>query len=229
MRSSGSTAVPWSPAGSRQRQTGGWTTGPPNSTPAPPTPGAPPTAPRRTGVSWTRTTRWPPTPTRSGSTTPRRPRSVRSTRSAAGKFYVDYATNQLYLGSNPTGQTVRASDLSKAISVRARRQALRGLRRRRFAPSVPDMGAVTIEKQTGEASPAMVFVGQLHDRPVAAVHRTSPSPTSPPPATACSACTPTTRTIQTATVAAPCQQHRALQQLPGVRRLQDHPDPRDSP
>jgi parallel beta-helix repeat protein len=74
-----------------------------------------------------------------------------------GEFYVDYATNRLYLGSNPAGRTVRASDLSKAISVRADGSVLQGFGVSRFAPSVPDMGAVTMEKPNGRVI-GMAFV-----------------------------------------------------------------------
>jgi parallel beta-helix repeat protein len=74
-----------------------------------------------------------------------------------GEFYVDYATNSLYLGSNPAGRTVRASDLSKAISVQADGSVLQGFGVSRFAPSVPDMGAVTMEKANGKVS-GMAFV-----------------------------------------------------------------------
>lgn len=63
-----------------------------------------------------------------------------------GNFFVDYTGDALYLGSNPAGHQVRASDLSKAISVRSEGSVLRGLGVARYAPSVPDMGAVTIEK-----------------------------------------------------------------------------------
>jgi parallel beta-helix repeat protein len=75
----------------------------------------------------------------------------------AGEFYVDYDTSALYLGSNPAGKTVRASDLSKAISVRADGSVLQGFGVSRFAPSVPDMGTVTIEKPNGKVAD-MVFV-----------------------------------------------------------------------
>lgn len=64
----------------------------------------------------------------------------------ANKFYVDYNTNRLYLGSNPAGKAVRASDLSTAIKMRAEGSVLRGFGISRFAPSVPDMGTVTVEK-----------------------------------------------------------------------------------
>ncbi|WP_298749745.1 right-handed parallel beta-helix repeat-containing protein [uncultured Serinicoccus sp.] len=65
---------------------------------------------------------------------------------SAGTFYVDYASDRLYLGSDPTGKSVRASAIGRAIEVRAPGSVLRGFGVRRFAPSVPDMGAVTVER-----------------------------------------------------------------------------------
>ena len=62
-----------------------------------------------------------------------------------GTFFHDQAANQLWLGSDPTGKGVRASDLSHALMVRSAGSVLRGIGVRRYAPSVPDMGAVTIE------------------------------------------------------------------------------------
>jgi len=63
-----------------------------------------------------------------------------------GTFYVDYATSSIYVGSNPTGKTVRSSDLVKALSIRSDGSTLRGIGVRRYAPSVPDMGAITLER-----------------------------------------------------------------------------------
>ena len=62
-----------------------------------------------------------------------------------GTFFVDEDGNDLYLGSDPTGRTVRASTLAKALSVRSAGTTLDGIGVRRFAPSVPHMGAVTVE------------------------------------------------------------------------------------
>lgn len=62
-----------------------------------------------------------------------------------GRFYVDEAADRLYLGSDPTGRQVRASDIAKGISIRAADTVIRGIGVRRFAPSVPHMGAVTVE------------------------------------------------------------------------------------
>ncbi len=64
----------------------------------------------------------------------------------AGTFFHDEAANQLWLGTNPTGKAVRASDLIRALMVRAEGSIVRGIGVRRYAPSVPDMGAVTIER-----------------------------------------------------------------------------------
>lgn len=64
----------------------------------------------------------------------------------AGAFYVDYASSRLYLGTNPTGKNVQASSLAQAINIRSNGSALKGLGVRRYAPSVPHMGAVTLER-----------------------------------------------------------------------------------
>lgn len=63
-----------------------------------------------------------------------------------GAFFVDYGANVLYLGTDPTGKLVRASDIAKAISLRADGSVLRGIGVRRYAPSVPHMGAITAER-----------------------------------------------------------------------------------
>lgn len=65
---------------------------------------------------------------------------------AAGSFYVDYASARLYLGTNPNGKSVRASTLAQAINVRSDNTTIRGIGIERYAPSVPHMGAVTLEK-----------------------------------------------------------------------------------
>ncbi|MGO4296748.1 right-handed parallel beta-helix repeat-containing protein [Glutamicibacter sp. MCAF14] len=63
-----------------------------------------------------------------------------------GAFYVDRANNKLHLGTDPSGKTVRASTLVKALSIRSGNSSVSGINVRKFAPSVPDMGAVTAEK-----------------------------------------------------------------------------------
>lgn len=62
----------------------------------------------------------------------------------AGTFFVDSDTHRLSLGSDPTGHEVRASDAVKAVTVLGAGSVIRGIGIRRFAPSVPDMGAVVV-------------------------------------------------------------------------------------
>jgi len=62
-----------------------------------------------------------------------------------GAFFVDEAADRLYLGSDPAGREVRASTIAKAISVRVEGTRIRGIGVRRYANSVPHMGAVTVE------------------------------------------------------------------------------------
>ena len=64
----------------------------------------------------------------------------------AGGFYLDEATSQLFVGSDPTSKEVRASVLQQALSVRAPGVVLRGIGIRRYAPSVWQMAAVVMEK-----------------------------------------------------------------------------------
>ncbi|MET0819335.1 MAG: right-handed parallel beta-helix repeat-containing protein [Aeromicrobium sp.] len=62
----------------------------------------------------------------------------------AGTFFVDYAAKKMYLGSDPTDKAVRASDLVLGLTLLSPNSALRGFGIRRFAPSVPDLGAVRL-------------------------------------------------------------------------------------
>ena len=61
-----------------------------------------------------------------------------------GTFYVDYGADRLYIGSNPNGKLVRASDTVKALTVAGAGSTVRGIGIRNYSPSVPDMGAVII-------------------------------------------------------------------------------------
>jgi len=63
----------------------------------------------------------------------------------AGTFFVDTAADRLYLGSDPGSQPVRSSDLVQALSVRGDGSTVRGIGIRRYAPSVPDLGAVVVQ------------------------------------------------------------------------------------
>lgn len=65
-----------------------------------------------------------------------------------GAFFVDYASDRLFLGSDPAGKQVRASSLAKAISVQSAGSAIKGIGVRRFSPSVPHMAAVTLESSS---------------------------------------------------------------------------------
>ncbi|MCI0159336.1 right-handed parallel beta-helix repeat-containing protein [Leifsonia shinshuensis] len=67
----------------------------------------------------------------------------------AGTFFYDTAAKTLVLGTDPSGAEVRASDLQKAITVGSAGFTLKGVGVRRYAPSVPDMGAVTDYQGTG--------------------------------------------------------------------------------
>ncbi len=64
----------------------------------------------------------------------------------AGSFYLDESSSRLYIGSDPTGKSVTASNLAQAMNVRASGVVVRGIGFRRFAPSVWHVGAVTLEK-----------------------------------------------------------------------------------
>ena len=63
-----------------------------------------------------------------------------------GRFYVDYGTNRLYVGTKPAGRDVRASTLIKAMSIQSPGVTVDGINVRGFAPSVPNMGAITVER-----------------------------------------------------------------------------------
>jgi len=63
-----------------------------------------------------------------------------------GSFFYDETANTLWLGTDPTGKEVRASDLNTAMRITSDSSILRGLGIRRYAPSVPDMGTVTVER-----------------------------------------------------------------------------------
>jgi hypothetical protein len=63
----------------------------------------------------------------------------------AGSFYLDESSSKLYVGSDPTGRTVAASNKAQAMNIRASGVVIRGIGIRRFAPSVWHVGAVTLE------------------------------------------------------------------------------------
>jgi len=63
----------------------------------------------------------------------------------AGKFFLDTATSKLYIGSDPTGRSVRGTTLAKAMSIRAAGTVVRGIGIRNYGPSIWHIGAVTVE------------------------------------------------------------------------------------
>ncbi|MFZ1287365.1 MAG: right-handed parallel beta-helix repeat-containing protein [Candidatus Phosphoribacter sp.] len=63
----------------------------------------------------------------------------------SGTFYLDEATSKLYIGSNPTGKTVAASTIIRALAIRAADTVIRGIGVRRYSPSVFHIGGVTLE------------------------------------------------------------------------------------
>jgi hypothetical protein len=62
-----------------------------------------------------------------------------------GRFYLNEATSQLYIGSDPGGG-VRASTIAQAMSARAGNVTLRGIGFRRYAPSVYMLAAIVLEQ-----------------------------------------------------------------------------------
>ena len=74
----------------------------------------------------------------------------------AGTFYLNEATSQLYIGSNPAGRLVEASTVAKALSVRAAGVTIRGIGIRRYAPSVFMVAAVTLESPSARVENVVV-------------------------------------------------------------------------
>ncbi|SIT49879.1 Putative sortase-sorted surface protein (fragment) [Paraburkholderia piptadeniae] len=61
-----------------------------------------------------------------------------------GSFFYDETGAKLYLGADPTGHVVRASDVQVAITDNSTGSTFQGFGVRRYAPSVPNMGAVQL-------------------------------------------------------------------------------------
>jgi hypothetical protein len=62
----------------------------------------------------------------------------------AGTFFVDDERDKLWVGSDPNGETVRAADTVKALTVSGPGSVVRGIGIHRYSPSVPDIGAVAV-------------------------------------------------------------------------------------
>ncbi len=63
---------------------------------------------------------------------------------SSGAFCIDYETKKIYLGDDPNGKEVRASNLSTAFSVVGKNTKILGIGFRRYATSVPEMGTVNV-------------------------------------------------------------------------------------
>lgn len=64
----------------------------------------------------------------------------------AGSFYYDESNNRLFVGSDPNGRAVRASTLQRAVRIQSNGTVIRGIGVRHYAPSVPDLGAVLLDR-----------------------------------------------------------------------------------
>ena len=78
----------------------------------------------------------------------------------AGTFFYDETSSKLYLGSDPTGHVVRASDLQRAIYIDAALadgSVFQGFGVRRYAPSIDTFGAVVSSRNviTNPATPPL--------------------------------------------------------------------------
>lgn len=62
-----------------------------------------------------------------------------------GTFYLDESTSRLYIGSDPTNRGVRVTDLAQALRVRGEGTVIRGIGVRHYAPSIWNIGAVTVD------------------------------------------------------------------------------------
>ena len=62
----------------------------------------------------------------------------------SGTFFVDRSARKLYVGSDPTSKTVQASTLQLSFTLLSKNSAVKGIGFRRYAPSVPDTGAVRL-------------------------------------------------------------------------------------
>lgn len=61
-----------------------------------------------------------------------------------GTFYVDYNSDELVIGNNPSGHEIRAADLGVALTLRADHSTVRGIGVRRYATSIPDIAMLRL-------------------------------------------------------------------------------------
>ena len=63
----------------------------------------------------------------------------------AGTFFADYGASLLVLGEDPDGREVRAGVLERAVRILSTDVVVRGFGVRGYSPSVPQLGAITVE------------------------------------------------------------------------------------
>ncbi|MGK9146008.1 right-handed parallel beta-helix repeat-containing protein [Plantibacter flavus] len=86
---------------------------------------------------------------------------VASTQSPGeGEFAVDETRDRLILGSDPSSATVEASVLVRAVTIQSSGSVFRGINARRFAPSVPDMGAVRVDRGATDVTIQNIVVSE---------------------------------------------------------------------
>ncbi|WP_284301556.1 right-handed parallel beta-helix repeat-containing protein [Homoserinibacter gongjuensis] len=73
-----------------------------------------------------------------------------------GSFAVDTATHELVLGEDPADRVVEASVRQRAVNLRSADSTITGIGFRRFAPSVPTLGALVIEGDRARLSEVVV-------------------------------------------------------------------------
>lgn len=79
----------------------------------------------------------------------------------AGTFAVDYSSKRLILGTNPSGKSVRASNLSQAFDVVAKGSTLQGFGVRRYATTYGAAGAVRLQNTNAVARDLVIVDNAL--------------------------------------------------------------------
>jgi parallel beta-helix repeat protein len=65
----------------------------------------------------------------------------------ADSFFVDYSADRLYIGRDPAGREVRASDLVDAIAIRSNGSVVRGIGVHRYATPLPEIATVKADAE----------------------------------------------------------------------------------
>ncbi|KQO11417.1 hypothetical protein ASF06_01825 [Agreia sp. Leaf244] len=79
----------------------------------------------------------------------------------SGTFFVDEKADQLIVGTDPSGASVVASTLVRAMTVQSPNSVVQGIGIRRYAPSIPDMGAVRLDNTAKGASVRDVYITEM--------------------------------------------------------------------